>query len=192
MNSSPNSERTRLARELHDGLAAELTSLGYHLDQIIGSNELGNTNRTPLRQVRFSISALISQVRDEIFELRTNEVRSFSDQIERQLSIILANTEIKYEITGEIQIRSELRFELIRAIRELTLNALRHSKCTEMQINLADDQIQISDNGVGGIIEKFDSYGLIGVRERLAKIGARLQIHPTEHGSLIHIKFETQ
>ena len=59
MNSSPNTERSRLARELHDGLAQELASLGYRLDQIIGSNNLDNINRTPLRQIRFSISGLL-------------------------------------------------------------------------------------------------------------------------------------
>jgi signal transduction histidine kinase len=45
MNSSPNSERARLARELHDGLALELASLGYRLDQVIGSSNLDNKDR---------------------------------------------------------------------------------------------------------------------------------------------------
>jgi len=45
MNSSPNTERTRLARELHDGLAQELAAFGYRLDQVIGDENLGNSNR---------------------------------------------------------------------------------------------------------------------------------------------------
>ena len=54
MNSSPNSERSRLARELHDGLAQELASLGYRLDQIIGDSNLDNKNRYFLRELRFT------------------------------------------------------------------------------------------------------------------------------------------
>ena len=187
MNSSPNSERTRLARELHDGLAQELASLGYRLDQIIGSNNLDNINRTPLRQIRFSISGLINQVRDEIFELRTNESRSIKEQLDQQLSTILSHTDITYEINGEVEVQSDQRFELLRAVRELIFNAMRHADCSVIQIRLTSNQIEIEDNGVGGVIEKQNSYGLLGVRERLAEIGALIEIKSGSTGSTILI-----
>lgn len=187
MNSSPNSERTRLAREFHDGLAQELASLGYRLDQIIGSNNLDNINRTPLRQIRFSISGLINQVRDEIFELRTNESKSFKAQLDQQLSTILSHSEITYEIHGEIAVKSNQRFELTRAVRELIFNAMRHAECSMIQINLSNNQIEIEDNGVGGVIQKQHSYGLLGVRERLAEIGAQIDIKSQSTGSTILI-----
>ncbi len=187
MNSSPNTERTRLARELHDGLAQELASLGYRLDQIIGSNNLDNINRTPLRQIRFSISGLINQVRDEIFELRTNESKSFKAQLDQQLSIILSHSEITYEVHGEIEVKSNQRFELMRAVRELVFNAMRHAECSVIQINLTSNQIEIEDNGVGGVNEKQNSYGLLGVRERLAEIGALIEIKSGSTGSTILI-----
>jgi len=187
MNSSPNTERTRLARELHDGLAQELASLGYRLDQIIGSNNLDNINRTPLRQIRFSISGLINQVRDEIFELRTNESKSFKAQLDQQLSTILSHSEITYEIHGEIEVKSNQRFELMRAVRELIFNAMRHADCSVIQISLTNNQIEIEDNGVGGVIEKQNSYGLLGVRERLAEIGAQIDIKSQSTGSTILI-----
>jgi len=187
MNSSPNSERTRLARELHDGLAQELASLGYRLDQIIGSNNLDNINRAPLRQIRFSISGLINQVRDEIFELRTNESKSFKAQLDQQLSTILSLSDITYEIHGEIEVKSNQRFELMRAVRELIFNAMRHADCSVIQISLTNNQIEIEDNGVGGVIEKQNSYGLLGVRERLAEIGALIEIKSGSTGSTILI-----
>ena len=187
MNSSPNSERTRLARELHDGLAQELASLGYRLDQIIGSNNLDNRNRTPLRQIRFSISGLINQVRDEIFELRTNEIKTFKAQLDQQLSTILSHSDITYEIHGEIEVKSNQRFEIIRAVRELIFNAMRHADCSVIQIRLTSNQIEIEDNGVGGVIEKQNSYGLLGVRERLAEIGALIEIKSGSTGSTILI-----
>jgi len=187
MNSSPNSERTRLARELHDGLAQELASLGYRLDQIIGSNNLDNINRTPLRQIRFSISGLINQVRDEIFELRSNESKSFKAQLDQQLSTILSLSDITYEIHGEIEVKSNQRFELMRAVRELIFNAMRHADCSVIQISLTNNQIEIEDNGVGGVIEKQNSYGLLGVRERLAEIGALIEIKSGSTGSTILI-----
>ena len=187
MNSSPNSERTRLARELHDGLAQELASLGYRLDQIIGSNNLDNINRTPLRQIRFSISGLINQVRDEIFELRTNESRSIKEQLDQQLSTILSHTDITYEINGGIEVKSDQRFELLRAVRELVINAMRHANCSIIRIKLTTNQIQIEDDGNGGALEKQHSYGLLGVKERLEGIGALIEIKSGSTGSIILI-----
>jgi signal transduction histidine kinase len=187
MNSSPNSERTRLARELHDGLAQELASLGYRLDQIIGSNNLDNINRTPLRQIRFSISGLINQVRDEIFELRTNESRSIKEQLDQQLSAILSHTDITYEVQGEIEVKSDQRFELLRAVRELVINAMRHANCSMIRIKLSVNQIQMEDNGNGGALEKLHSYGLLGVKERLVGIGALIEINSQSTGSTILI-----
>ena len=187
MNSSPNTERTRLARELHDGLAQELASLGYRLDQIIGSNDLDNTNRAPLRQIRFSISGLINQVRDEIFELRTNESKSFREQLDQQLAIILTHTDIAYEVSGECEVKSDQRFELLRAVRELVVNAMRHGSCSIIKIKLTLNQIQVEDNGIGGMIIKKESYGLVGVSERLIKIGAKIQFISQSSGSLIII-----
>ena len=187
MNSSPNSERTRLARELHDGLAQELASLGYRLDQIIGSNNLDNINRTPLRQIRFSISGLINQVRDEIFELRTNESRSIKEQLDQQLSTILSHTDITYEIDGEVEVKSDQRFELLRAVRELIINAMRHANCSVIKIKLTTNLIQIEDDGNGGALEKQHSYGLLGVKERLEGIGALIEIKSGSTGSIILI-----
>ena len=80
MNSSPNTERTRLARELHDGLAQELAAFGYRLDQVIGDENLGNSNRASLRELRLSLSSIINQVRDEIYELRSNKSKEFHQQ----------------------------------------------------------------------------------------------------------------
>ena len=51
MNSSPNSERSRLARELHDGLAQELSAIGYQLDSLIGDELIIHSARQNLRKV---------------------------------------------------------------------------------------------------------------------------------------------
>jgi len=189
MNSSPNSERARLARELHDGLAQELASLGYRLDQVIGSSNLDNKDRAPLRQIRFTLSGLISQVRNEIFELRSNQSKPISEQIADQLSIILANTSINYEISGEIAIKPEQQFDLLRSIREITINALRHAQCQNIRVQLNQNIVVITDDGIGGAVEKDNSYGLTGVKERLFKIGAQMELISQSSGTSIVITF---
>jgi signal transduction histidine kinase len=191
MNSSPNSERSRLARELHDGLAQELASLGYRLDQIIGDSNLDNKNRYFLRELRFTLTGLINQVRDEIFELRTNTNKAFKQQLEDQIPVLLSGSDIDYEIVGDAEIGSNNKFELIRAVREIVINARRHSRCSQITINLSNEKIVITDNGSGGITEKTNSYGLTGVQERLTQIGARLSSESNSTGTKMIIQLES-
>jgi signal transduction histidine kinase len=191
MNSSPNSERSRLARELHDGLAQELASLGYRLDQIIGDSNLDNKNRYSLRELRFTLTGLINQVRDEIFELRTNSSKGLKQQLDDQISVLLSGSDIDYEVVGDAEIGSNNRFELIRAVREIIVNARRHSGCSQIAINLSNEKIVISDNGSGGVTEKANSYGLTGVQERLTQIGARLSSESNSTGTKMIIQLES-
>ena len=187
MNSSPNSERTRLARELHDGLAQELAAFGYRLDAVIGDDNIGSKNRSTLRELRLSLSAIINQVRDEIYELRNESLKSFNQQLLDQIQTLLANTDITYEITGEISIEPTRKFELLRAIRELVLNAKRHSNCKTIKISLSPSAITIVDDGDGGVLDKENSFGLTGVSERLLLIDAKMKITSTPAGTSVSI-----
>jgi two-component system, NarL family, sensor histidine kinase LiaS len=189
MNSSPKSERTRLAREFHDGLAQELAAFGYQLDQVIGDENLGNSNRSTLRQLRLSLSSVINQVRDEIYELRNNKSKDFHQQLIEQIETLLAGSEIKVEIEGEISVDSDKKYELLRAIKELVLNAKRHAGCSLISIQLTPELITIKDNGQGGVTKKIDSYGLDGVKERLSLIGFKMQIISNASGTMITIFF---
>jgi len=189
MNSSPNSERTRLARELHDGLAQELAAFGYRLDAVIGDDNIGSKNRSTLRELRLSLSAIINQVRDEIYELRNESLKSFNQQLLDQIQTLLANTDITYEITGEISIEPTRKFELLRAIRELVLNAKRHSNCKTIKISLSPSAITIVDDGDGGVLDKENSFGLTGVSERLLLINSKNKITTSPSGTLIAITF---
>jgi signal transduction histidine kinase len=191
MNFSPNSERIRIARELHDGLAQELASLGYRLDQVIGNSYLDNKNRYSLRELRFTLTGLINQVRDEIFELRTNSIKGLKQQVDDQISVLLSGSDIDYEVVGEIEIDSDKRFELIRAVREIIINARRHSGCSYISINLSNEKIVISDNGLGGVTDKAHSYGLTGVQERLTQIGALLSYESNSTGTKMIIKLSS-
>jgi signal transduction histidine kinase len=190
MNSSPNSERSRLARELHDGLAQELAAVGYQLDQVVGDPTLNNKNRRIIRDIRFSLSGLINQVRDEIFNLRNESSKSFNQIITEQAETILFNSPINLEITGQITLDSSVRYEVIRAIRELLINAKRHSKCDLIQIDLTPEKILIIDNGKGGAGANDNSYGMIGVKERLQLIGADLLVASESFGTKIEIIFK--
>lgn len=174
MNSSPNSDRSRLARELHDGLAQELAAIGYKLDSVIGKENIDQIARKDLRVLRSTITALIEQVRNEIYELRNNSNRSFAEAIKSQLETLLSGSEISFTLQGECEISKNDHYELIRCIRELILNSISHSNCMNIHITLSDKSITYVDDGQFNKTPTNLSFGLIGISERLARFGGQL------------------
>ena len=178
MNSSPNSERSRLARELHDGLAQDLSAIGYRLDSLIGDVTITQSVRQNLRKLRFTVSGVTDQVRNEIYNLRNESEISLAKALETQLSNVLIDTQIDLEIIGQCEIPREKHYEISRCLRELTINSRNHSGCTRISIHLTNALITYSDNGIftqeDQVNPKPNSYGLLGVSERLAKVNASL------------------
>ena len=178
MNFSPNSERSRLARELHDGLAQELSAIGYQIDALIGDELISQQSRQDLRKVRLSISGVTDQVREEIYNLRNKDPRGLAEIIRQQIGILLSNTEITFEVNGQFAIASQYKYEITRCIRELVLNSRTHSGCSNITIELSNSGIKYEDDGVFatklGNDQNRISYGLTGLFERLEKIGFKV------------------
>lgn len=176
MNSSPNAERSRLARELHDGLAQDLAAIGYRLDSLIGDVTISDSARNNLRKLRFSISGVTNHVRNEIYNLRNDGELSLATLLQNQLNNLLLDTQIKLEIRGECKISEDKRYEVSRCLRELTINSKYHSGCSEILIHLSDRSITYQDNGSFASEDNSNptrnSYGLLGVSERLSKLNA--------------------
>ena len=150
------SQRIRFAQELHDGIAQDLVGLGYAIDSIMAS-ELNESNRAPLRALRFDVTTLIDKVRKEIFELRESD-----------------------EVNDQLNSGNEVRNNLDRIFNEVLTNAIKHSQGSSVEISIAD-------NGIGGFTEKNDHYGVAGLTERANEIGAQLRIESDFSGTKVMI-----
>ena len=66
-------ERRRLAREIHDGVAQELSYVGYVLDGLaVQATQESSALETPVRELRSEVTRLISDLRLSMFELRSD------------------------------------------------------------------------------------------------------------------------
>lgn len=166
---SVTSERVRMARELHDGLAQDLAAIGFQIDQVISQSNIENSTRAKLRGIRIGLSEVLNQVRIDIFKLRSDETLPAEEILHNQLKNLIVNTDVAIDITGSVF----YNYEIFRIIRELTSNSIKHTECTKVLISFTKNKIEFSDNGAESEIHP--AFGLNGISERAKKIGFRFE-----------------
>ena len=72
-------------------------------------------------------------------------------------------------------------FETLRVVQEVLRNIEKHSDASSFQI-------EISDNGVGGVSQKEGSFGLAGLQERVNKLNGEITIESDLQGTRIGVR----
>ena len=178
-------ERTRMARELHDtiggDLAASVALFKYYFENPAGrsSKEDVLTNiyevlQTTLRNLRTMLRSLRSR---EVGPAGlVGELRDMATAYER-----FHGLDVLLEVRGDEQELSPAHQEVVfQVIRESLSNVRRHSQSGTCLVscNFSDQPfvVSIKDWGTGIVSHNTDGFGLVGMRERAAGIGGRLQV----------------
>lgn len=184
-------ERTRIARDLHDRIGQSLAYLAFELDRIVKVDAKGGSVTDHLAHLRNDVRSVVGEVRDTLYDLRTDvtDDQDVADTLSGFLDRVRdrSNVEVKLDATvsGRIPIMQER--ELWRIAQEAITNVERHAKASRMAVTWRCDGARalllIVDDGIGfpsGKAGRLDSYGVVGMRERAASIGASLDIHGVE------------
>ena len=180
-------ERTRLAVELHDSLAQNLTGVSMEIET---AQRCGSDNITELmRHLNIADKALKScrhELRNTLWDLRSQalEERDITAAIRRTLLPHMKGIRlsIRFNVSRR-RLADNFMHELLRIIRELTLNGIRHGKATEIRIAGSLDGnvllISVRDNGSGFDPETCPDvteghFGLQGIRERLRVLSGQI------------------
>jgi len=184
-------ERRRIARELHDTLEQQLAGVNIHLDTVA---ECAPDLPAPVASALDNARAMLAHSRTEahrsILELRSRAIEhaGLVGAVRESIDALqLITPRITLEIEGEEQRQSQhIEFQLLRIIQESITNALKHAEAANITVRfhftLEELHVTITDDGTG-----FDAtrppavhstqFGLLGMRERAAKIRATLAIH---------------
>lgn len=184
-------ERSRLSREMHDGIAQEIASLGYELDDLLG--EAPDEARPRLREVRARLTRIVSDLRLSIFELRG---RDHGSGLGAALSELIDRTQPDAGVAIHLRLdEAPTRFpravedELLRIAQEALANARRHSGASNVWISAhlhpPVAELTIEDDGIGLTPGRRDSYGLEVMRERATGINASLTIRDRHGGGTV-------
>jgi PAS domain S-box-containing protein len=184
-----NTERLRLAADVHDGVGQELTGIALLLQRFVGcSDALPTGERRELSAVVGHLNHAIREVRDLAHGLSPLYVVHGSLTCAlRALAAREANPAVDVDVDPEVddrQIDSASGEHLYRISAEAVQNARRHAACTRIQVSLARASgglvLCVADNGKGYRPEDAQAArrgaGLRLMEYRARVIGAVLQI----------------
>jgi signal transduction histidine kinase len=180
-------ERSRIARDLHDDLGSSLTEISVLASkgQRPGTlDELAVLFRAIAAKARGLVTAL--DVIVWAVDPKDNSLESVADYLGDFAGEYLAHSGItcRFDIPvalPPIVLEGRLRHGLLLAVKETLNNVERHAQATEVEFRMAvtDDQLKIviSDNGKGFDAQtKHRGNGLKNLPLRLTKLGGRYQI----------------
>jgi signal transduction histidine kinase len=199
------SERQRIARELHDATGQSLTAISLGLRGIEAMVE--KDSPVDIRQIRelkvFGTNAL-GELRQLIADLRPPQLDDlglvaalqwYIQSFEKRSSI-----QTSFVVNGQqVRLLSEYETIIFRITQEALTNILKHAHASQAAVTLSmnpnEIQLTIKDDGVG-----FDSaqlldnegqrsgWGLLGIQERTLLLGGRYEIDTSpRQGTQVHV-----
>jgi signal transduction histidine kinase len=206
--SSRQSERLRIARDLHD-------LLGHHMTALILNLEVAThcTEGKALQKVEQSLALgklLLSDLRTAVSELREDENINLRQSVEKLVADI-PNLQISVDFSAAPAIHDvEIAETLLRCIQEAITNVLRHSKASHCRIALTEAYneffLTVKDNGRGGTSMGAGigtgagagksagivaGNGLKGMSERVQEAGGEVSWRQEQDGFLLQLRLPT-
>lgn len=188
-------ERRRLAREIHDGVAQRIVALGYLADDVAALVEDAEATEA-IEVLREQITRVAGDLRLSVVDLRTDEDFDLADGISDALSAYV----------GEIGRSSDLRVhvyldergarpssgtghEVLKIAQEAISNTYQHAHATNLWLSLTSNgqhvRLVVEDDGIGQARPRRGHFGLQGMRERAARIGAELDLRDRREGGTV-------
>jgi signal transduction histidine kinase len=166
------SERRRLARDLHDGAVQELGYLRSQIllvdDETVRGRMLGAAERA-LDETRRALFALTSKGDESAADAVRSAVCEVEDRYDIPVHVELQDPRVGPEETEA----------LVRLAREAVSNAARHGAPSAIAVTLGPGRLVVEDDGVG-----FDpaqgggrrGFGLVSMRDRAEGLGGRCEV----------------
>lgn len=183
-------ERTRIARDMHDGLLQDLSGLALQLGAA-----LPHVRTTPdaaadqLGRVLDEAQRVNRAARDAVLGMRAEAgAADLVSAVHTEAQRVTAHggLALSLRVSGPVRlVPSAVRDAAVSIVQEALTNVLKHARARAVRVSVAFRgtrlRVLVRDDG-GGMNSARDSaaapahFGLVGMRERAASIGAELRI----------------
>jgi signal transduction histidine kinase len=181
--SSRIAERIRIARELHDLVGHHLTALTLNLEVV--SHLTAEPAADHVRKAQATAKHLLADVREVVSEMRQDDALDLTQALRGLIDDVPA-LRVHLDLPPRFAVEDPKRAQvLLRCVQEIVTNAVRHAHARNLWLRferVAGNQLHFTarDDGRGAIHLRHGN-GLMGMRERLAEFGGRLQIATGAH-----------
>ena len=196
-------ERTRIGRELHDGIGGLLSvaRMNFELAKKVKANEENEDFNDGLKLLEEATVELRKAAYNLMPEVLLNQGLASAVQAFCEKMMSKSTTQISFQAIGNrSKVTSAFDLPIYRIIQELIHNIIKHAKANHalVQLNFQQDgtiNVTIEDDGIGlpqDAFEKLLSMGLKNTKERVNDLGGKLDIQSTaETGTSIYLEFES-
>jgi signal transduction histidine kinase len=172
-------ERRRVARDIHDGVAQELSFIASQMrglpilaaDREIAGEILESVQRA-LDESRGAISALGRPVNEPLHVALARTAEEVTSRL---------GAELELDIDEHVKVPPAWEEALPRILREAVANAVRHGGARTVAVHLRDADgiwLRVTDDGTGFDVTAVPdtSFGLIGMKERAESLGGDFKV----------------
>lgn len=175
---SKQTERTRIARNLHDLLGHHLTALTIQL-QVASYQTEGEAKQQVDKSLQLA-RLLLSDVREAVTVLREDTDLNLQLLLQPLLDALPDSLSVELDIPAKVQLSSILQAQhLLMLVREAMSNTLKHAGATKLRISarIISEQLILTISDNGKVAKHWQTgNGLAGMQERLAECGGTLDI----------------
>lgn len=182
-------ERNRIARDIHDTLAQGFTGIVLNLEAATMTLRADQPELAlgHVEHAHALAKSCLDEARVSVRALRPPSAAcDLAQALQAQLARLAdAGVDAELVARGEpAQLSAETQAELVRIIQESITNVMRHAHArrVELSIEFAPGQVRLclADDGIGfDAAAQHEGFGLMGIRERAERLGARLHVAST-------------
>ncbi len=199
-------ERSRLAREMHDGVVKTLHGIALSAEALGRSAQVPDELRKRFEMFAGAAEHGVRQARETLVELRV-------DQDDRPFAVVVEDVvgrwseriglETTTKVEGLADVDEPVRSEVLACLREALDNVAEHAEASRVSVRCettADGTVLlVVDDGKGVeqhrlvIAARQGHFGVRGMHERMTAIGGRCVVESTpKYGTTVRLVFPTQ
>ncbi|ACQ78601.1 histidine kinase [Beutenbergia cavernae DSM 12333] len=184
--SAVEAERTRMARDLHDAVAGEVSAVVIHAEAALAAPPDHERDRAALTAVRAGGLAALAEMRTLIEILRAresdddpDEQRTTPPRLTQDLPALLGGA-VAVRVTGEASLQEHglpraVDQTAYRIVQECLTNVAKHGASPQAELSLTVDaatlEIDVSNRARPGVPTATGGHGVIGMNERATPLG---------------------
>jgi signal transduction histidine kinase len=181
-------ERRALSRELHDEVGQALSAVLVELRNLSAESAMQTDSQSQahVETVKSLVENSVQVVRNMALLLRPSMLDDLGlvPALQWQAREVSKRTSMEVRVATELasdDLPDEYKTCIYRVVQEALHNCSRHAHATKVRIRVQQEasrlSLSIQDDGEGFDVKQTKGMGLLGIEERVARLGGKCEIH---------------